>query len=511
MKSNRSQILAYAFIVLFYFQCAIKTHAQQTPASRLINLKNGMDSIASDNTEGRFTGSIGYLKAAKYVARELENAGLQPGWTNELGIKSFFQPVPFYRYNYDKVGTSITILKAGKRQVYSHSPENFVVINPTTSYKAAAMSAPIFIGYGINEPQSGWDDYRNKSLKGRWVLLLDGMPPPEIIGYKFPAALRDKYNQSNLSDSLKYAALLKHQVAGVILVPNETSSKNWERTVIRSYRFNYIHSVKAKQVYERKIPYILVHPSLASSLFSGDTFDFANKAEEYHAYTLNGIKIRVDIQMKKEFIHCFNVVAKAPGTDSTLQNEYLVVGAHLDHIGKVGTNVYNGANDDASGCVIMLQVAKANAESPTKRPLLFVFYTAEEIGMLGSAHFVSQPPVPKEQILLNINIEQIGSKNRSFPGIWAVGEPKFEKPFYRSAQSFNKSELKYDDIKTWIGEIINTDTGSFYEGQIPSILLSSGGFPEHHSTRDKIDLIDFSHLAKASELLNKLIEELANN
>ena len=112
---------------------------------------------------------------------------------------------------------------------------------------------------------------------------------------------------------------------------------------------------------------------------------------------------------------------------------------------------------------------------------------------------------------MNINLEQVGSKHRSFGGIWAVATPGFEQDFYRSGKNLIKSYLKYSPADSLLNEVSNTDTYNFLNKNIPSVLLSSGGFDEHHSPLDKIELIDFEHLQKVALLLNKFITLLGNN
>jgi hypothetical protein len=118
---------------------------------------------------------------------------------------------------------------------------------------------------------------------------------------------------------------------------------------------------------------------------------------------------------------------------------------------------------------------------------------------------------PVKNILVNINLEQVGSRHRSFRGIWAVGTPGFEKDFHSSGKAFHESGLKYTPIDSLLNEVSNTDTYTFMNKSVPSVLLSSGGFDEHHSPLDKIDLIDFEHLRKVVLLLNEFITRLGNN
>ena len=383
-------------------------------------LKKDMYGIASDATEGRFTGSPGYLKAAHYVAEQLTAAG----------IKTTLQGVPFLWDNFD--GSTITIGGTS----YPHKGGNFIVLQ----YSARV----------INE----------------WVVL------------------------KTMPDSAETAALIK-QGAGVILLPNEQQAGDWETTVIRKYRFGYMHYAAYYVPANAQLTIIMVSPALTG---------------EINSYT----KPVIDTRYKLDHIKGYNVIAKIPGTDKKLKDQTIISGAHLDHLGRLGAHIYNGANDDGSGCVALMAAARSVARHPVKRPTMFVFYCGEELNLLGSRYFMEHPPVPVKNILMNINLEQVGSKHRSFKGIWAVTTPGFEQDFYRSGKGLPVPYLKYSPADSLLNEISNTDTYNFMNKNVPSVLLSSGGFDEHHTPLDKIALIDFEHLRKVALLLDGFITRIGN-
>jgi hypothetical protein len=424
-----------------------------SPAQTIQSLKKDMYGIASDATEGRFTGSPGYFKAAHYVINELKAAGIKPGWTTENGKRTYLQPVPFIWDDY--TGSTLTV----NGVVYGHSGYTFIVVQPGGD-PGAMVQSPLFIGNGREE------DYAGVDAAGKWVVL-------------------------SQADSLSQALLAAHKVAGVILLPDEHQAKDWETTVIRQYRFGYMHYMPDGIPPSGGIPYILVSPELARVL-------------------VKGCHLAVKLMRTPERVTAYNVIGVLPGRDPKLKDQTIVVGAHLDHIGKIGNHIYNGANDDASGCVAELGAAKALMGHPCKRTLLFVFYTGEELNLKGSGWFMDHLSMPATNLLVNINLEQVGSKHRSFPGIWAVSTPGFEQAFYQSGKIFPESDLKYTPADSLMDEMSNTDSYSFIRKNVPSILLSSGGFDEHHTVLDKIDLIDFPHLRKATVLLNSLVEELGN-
>jgi len=389
--------------------------AVATQAQTIGQLKKDMYGIASDATEGRFTASPGYLRAANYVVARLKADGLKPR----------LQSVPFI---WDKhSGSSLNI----KGHQYPHTAANFIVL------------------------QLG------QAKKGKWLVLAPG-------------------------DSLKGKA------AGIILLPDANQRKDWETTVIRQYRFGYMHYLPDGMPAQQGVPTIIVSPLLAQNLNSGDS-------------------VTVTLKHRRENQMGYNVIALLPGTNPKLRHQTIVIGAHLDHIGRIGNHIYNGANDDASGCVAELGAAKVLANPRTARPVMFAFFCGEELNLKGSRWFNAHLPIPAKDILMSINLEQLGSKHRSFHGVWALGDTTYQQVFFSSGKGFSRKDLEFSPTDSVKEILSNTDSYSFMNNGIPSLLLGSGGFDEHHTPEDKISLIDFPHLRKASLLLIQLIRQIADH
>ena len=391
----------------------INRKAGQDSAPSTDNLKTDMNAIASDATEGRFTGSPGYRKAAGYMADQLKGAGLQTD----------LQPVPFLWDDY--TGSTLSI----NGVVYPHAPGTFIILQP------------------------------GKTSQGKWTVVSPG-------------------------DSIPAHA------AGVVSLPDQT--KDWETTVIRQYRFGYMHYVPDGMPSPTGVPTIMVSPELARHLKPGD-------------------RISVVLVHKTQPRTGYNVIAVVPGTDRNLKTQTVLVGAHLDHIGRIGTHIYNGANDDASGCVAGLEAAKTLAAHPCKRTVMFAFFCGEELNLKGSRWFADHRPLSAGNIVLDIQLEQLGSLHRSVPGVWALGDTAFQSAFFSAGGMFPTADLRFTPTDSVVEELSNTDAYSFMQKKIPSLLLGSGGFDEHHTTRDNVDLIDFPHLHKATLLLGNLVSALGDS
>jgi len=398
------------YIILLFICFAFAAKAQT-----IKQLKQDMYGIASDATEGRFTASPGYLKAANYVLNTLKTAG----------VKAHLQSVPFSWDDYS--GSVLTI--EGKN--YLHNSPNFIVLR-----------------HGI-------------AGSGKWVVLAPG-------------------------DSVK------GKPAGVVLLPNKNQADDWETAVIRQYRFGYMHYQPDGMNVPDGTPTIMVSPLLAKILVEGDS-------------------VEVLLKYRSESKTGYNVIGKAAGTNPKLAHQAIIIGAHLDHIGRIGNHIYNGANDDASGCVAELGVAKMLAAHPGKRPVIVAFFCGEELNLKGSRWFADHLGVPQSDILMTVNLEQLGSKHRSFGGVWALGDPPFKTAFMKAGKAFAASDLQFAPTDSVKEVLSNTDTYSFMNKHIPSLLLGSGGFDEHHTPQDKIDLIDFPHLQKVSRLLTRFIRQIADH
>ncbi len=379
--------------------------AQDADTSSIRRLRQDMDSIASDATEGRAAGSRGYKKAAQYAAAMFHAAGLRPGYVDAEGKESYLQPVPFIRDDY--ASASISVQKKGMTKTFTYSDGGFDILNPRTAKGHVRCVAPAFVGYCIHEPGEGWDDLAGIDVKNKWVILEDGIPS---VGAhpEFPEKLRRTYGNQKTRDSLKLDVLIRHHVAGIIVLPDEytmdTWESSWEMSKVEYHRINDAHGAMAdtneRVSSDPPVPIIRAGPELARSLFAGQQFDPILSRGKYHSSLLDNTTLDVRIDLKEKSFTSFNVIAVIPGTNPRSRREYVTVGAHLDHLGTIGEHIYCGANDDASGWVIILEAARAIALNPLKQSVLFILYTSEEESLIGSRYFLANPPVPIKQIAL---------------------------------------------------------------------------------------------------------------
>jgi hypothetical protein len=470
-----------------------------------------MEFIASDEMEGRMTASAGYKKAADYVVEHFESFGLEPGWTDDAFEKTFYQPVPFVRYHYGD-NNFLSIRSEGEPEKLVKGQNNYEIFYPGKGSIDIPEGRPVFVGYGIHEPGLGWDDFEGLDIEGKLVIIIAGFPDNPKSGPEFPSDVRQKYSDRRNGDFKRILNAIEKGAAGMIAIPDRNIVNNWDTIMAERKRSNLVpaEDYNPSSPGESPIPTIVLHADVVNRLFKDVDFKPITHKGNYRTMEMKNIELGLSVDVEKDLVDCYNIIGICLGSDPELSGEYITVGAHLDHLGRDGSVIYYGANDNASSCVLILEVARVLSKKPLKRSVMFILFTAEEIGHFGSLHYVAHPAIPHNQVSLNINLEQIGARTRNFDGIWAIGPASERHTLFAVKEKTSGIELGFDDIESQVPVISGSDTLSFYLKQLPAIILGSGGFPEHHQTSDNVDLIDYDHLYRATLFVQAYIEDLGN-
>ncbi|ABF43338.1 peptidase M28 [Candidatus Koribacter versatilis Ellin345] len=353
--------------------------------------------LADDNMEGRNTGSDGEKRAEAYVVEQAKASGLQAAGTN-----GFYQPVKLVESKLDEAGSSFALVKDGKSESLTLGDD----LTLSARLDGGDVEAPlVFVGYGLTIPEKNYDDLAGLDLKGKVAVIFSGSPasiPTELASHAQSAAERWK--------ALKAAG-----VVGVISIPNPKAMDiPWER--IKGNRLQAsMRLVELNETADEKLGGYF-NPASAQKLFEGSGHSFdeiaalgANREALPHFALKVSVKAKTTIERKE--IESANVVAKLVGSDAKLKNEYVVVSAHIDHLGMGepvnGDRVYNGAMDNGSGSALLLDLARSFKEHPEnlKRSVLFVWVTGEEKGLLGSRYFGLHPTVSRRAMVADINTD----------------------------------------------------------------------------------------------------------
>jgi Zn-dependent M28 family amino/carboxypeptidase len=360
--------------------------------------------LSADLLEGRAPATRGGRLASEYIASQLLAAGVEPGANG-----SYFQSVPI-----DIVGAdpaSINAVATGRANASLRYPDDIVVWGGSAVAQSAARGELVFVGYGATAPEYNWDDFKDADVKGKILLVLVNDPPettaePTLFGGR----AMTYYGRW----TYKFEEAERRGAAGMLIVhTTERAGYPWH-TVVGSW-------AKEQRMLPRdpKLPAPLdvrgwITDSAATALLKTAGLDMsalrAQAATRAFHPVATGITLDISFRNAVQHLRSENVVGVVRGSDKALSKEYIAYSAHWDHLGigppVNGDSIYNGAEDNASGVADMLAVARAAAASPhPKRSQLFVFVTAEESGLLGSAWFAQNPTVPISQIIANLNVD----------------------------------------------------------------------------------------------------------
>jgi Zn-dependent M28 family amino/carboxypeptidase len=356
--------------------------------------------LAADDMEGRDTGSPGLKKAEAYVVGQLKTAGLQPA-----GLKGYYQPVKFVSRQLVEKDSSAALVRDGKVEPLTLGED---AIFSTRVDLAASVEAPlVFVGYGLSIPEKDFDDLAGLDLKGKVAVLITGSPS------QIPSALASHHQTA----AERWKAFRAAGAVGIISIPNPASMDvPWARVSLnRLHPSMELAGSEFDETNGEKLA-LTVNPAHADKLFAGSGHSFQELAElaKERKPLLHfplSVSINAKAKLKKKTVMSSNIVASLPGSDPQLKNEYVVLSAHIDHVGigepVNGDRIYNGAMDNASGVAVLLDVAASLKKHPEnlKRSLLFVFVTGEEKGLLGSKYFAAHPTVDAKSMVADINID----------------------------------------------------------------------------------------------------------
>jgi Zn-dependent M28 family amino/carboxypeptidase len=383
----------------------------QSPAPKNFDGKTWWDHVkvlADDSMEGRETGSKGLRKAEAYVVEQLKEDGLQPA-----GTRSFYQPVKFVSRQIIEKDSSITLFGAAPSFLCRNTVEEKLILGEDAYLNTRVDLAPevqaplVFVGYGLRIPEKNYDDLAGLDLNGKIAVVFSGSPS------YLPAALASHYQ----SAGERWKAFRQAGAIGIISIPNPSSMDiPWSRIALnRTHVQMDLADPGFHETTGEKIA-LTFNPAKAEKLFAGSVHTFQEIADlgknrkPLPRFPLP-VSIRARVRVLTNEVESANVIAKLPGTDPTLKNEYVVLSAHIDHLGIGepinGDRIYNGAMDNGSGSALLLDMAASLKAHPEKlrRSILFVFVTGEEKGLLGSKYFAAHPTVDPKAMVADINVD----------------------------------------------------------------------------------------------------------
>lgn len=505
-------ILATALAATATAPAFVSSHEDKkpTPAESITvaELRDHMFYLASEEMRGRGLGTPDYALAADYCATQFREAELVPAIKDKQGNGTFLQKVPLATV---ALGEGNRLIFTSESKSADLSPgDDFLLLLSPQAESGRVETELLFLGYGISEPDYGWDDYEGIDVSGKAVMFTLDAPQKEGKPV-LPEELNRNYANAFRSLSLKVRTAAQKGAAAAVIIPDQQLASNWDR--FRRYLTRpRVITISEEDQEDNIIPAVLVSADALKTVFGEDTLNPSHMKTT--GPIINSFDVHIDMDIQKTKFTSFNVVATIPGTDPELKEEVVTIGAHLDHEGVRDGVVYPGADDNASGVVAALEVGEALALSPARRTVMIILYTGEERGLLGSGYFVQHPPVPQDKIIANINMDMVGRYDVNSEDaniLYAVGSDMICKQFKTIIEQVNADSLKlpleYNDPHNYFPR---SDQVHFHRAGIPAVFLTIDDHIDYHKPTDTAEKIHYGNMEKISRLVYHLTLALAN-
>lgn len=501
-------------------------------------LKAWLSFIAADEVGGRDTPSRGLDLTGKFIAMNLSTWGLKPAGDGN----SFFQRIPLRRERIDLARTRAEI----NGKPFAYGPD-FISLAMAAGTAAGPL---VYVGHGWVHEGKGINAYEGVDVREKIMVVAGGGYPPDAITF------RDTLRSGGWAHPYEYAQ--RHGAKGVIFLPHFRTLSEWEAHEQRTLSSGTISVVgrgrprTAGGFYEGafhrweldtsccglEIPAITASAEMFNPLLSGEKLSagalLSGKTatgEQVKAFDLNPDKrMSFTVALAADTVYAHNVLAVLEGSDPALRHEYVAVGAHYDTVGLEGIAGDGGADDNGSGTVAVMAMAKAFAAGDRpKRSVLFTWYAGEEKGLWGSRHFVEHPTVPLDQIVAYVNLDMVGRskdaadsnpQNAGLTGpdeVYVLGPKLTSTELGELSERVNRSYLnlrlnyRYDDPNAPEGLFRRSDDYPYAQKGIPIIYYFTGFHADYHAPSDTPEKIDYRKIGKVARTAFLTLWELAHS
>lgn len=426
--------------------------------------------LSHDLLEGRGTGQRGGDLAAEYIATQFAEYGLKPAGDHG----SYMQKVPLVGIT-TLPETQFSLVPKQGEPMNLKPLDEYVAFDQTQQPQSEVDADIVYVGYGIEAPEYNWDDYKGVDVRGKVLLMLVNEPPSDDPKF-FKGKALTYYGRW----TYKYEEAARKGAVGVMLI-HQTAMASYPWEVVRNSNSGEKSALKVDGLALKVASWI--HYDVAAKLASSSGMNLEKmmheaQSRDFHPANL-GAKLKAHMVSKLRNFESNNVVAMLPGSDHTLADEAVIYTAHYDHFGirpdMTGDNIFNGAEDNATGCGVVLELARAfgSAAARPRRSIIFAAVTAEEQGLLGSQYLGKHPPVPAGKISLDLNYDDL-------PPLGAPEEVEVSgaerTTFYPSVEAMAK-EFRLairPDSQPQAGHFYRSDHFSFARVGVPAFSIGEG-------------------------------------
>lgn len=468
--------------------------------------------LASDEYEGRETGQPGNDLASEYISKhfaslDLERKGLE---------NSYFQNVSFTWTSWENA----EIFVDGQR--FKHLWD-FLSFPGQNSDLILQTDEVIFLGFGIDDPR--YSDYKRKrNLKGKTIMIYQGEPVDSDGNSLVSGSNEPSVWAGGMDRKLKVAK--SHGVSEVLIIVEniqELLSQNRSKLLGPSVQLGDLRNAEnefANSCYiSTNIARLIMGNQIKKVVKSRDRINRKGKSKP--------VCLKTDLKVKQERrvskLDGKNVLGYLEGTDK--KEELIVISAHYDHLGKRGEDIYNGADDNGSGTTTVLELAEAfdlakEAGKGPRRSVLFLLFTGEEKGLLGSEYYAKYPILPLSSTICNVNVDMVGRVDEKYQDnpnyIYVIGSDRLSSNLHRINEEVNNKyeqlvlDYTYNDEKDPNRYYYRSDHYNFAKNGVPAIFFFNGNHPDYHRITDTVEKINFEKMEKIGRHIFHLTWELAN-
>lgn len=471
-------------------------------------LRSDLTHFASDELLGRLAGTPSARRAAEFIAARLTAAGLEP-----MGDSGFFQRVPLSRQVFAPT-TKFLVTSRGRATELKAGEDLVPLLRLGEGVPLPQLSASgdiVFAGYAMTSPQLGRDDLGKLDLAGKVVVFVGGAPANVDSATRARLEAPEQLGQ-------RMGAILMRGPAAIIIVATGKLEDDFD--AMASEVMHGSLELSSKETEEQRVlPMVMFARARAGSPLLPARWPADDQPQAL------GRHLTAKVTLGRAQAASHNVIALLRGSDPALSNTYVALGAHLDHIGVQaaagGDTIANGADDDGSGSMALVSIARALATSPLRprRSVLFVWHTGEEAGMLGSQWFVTNPTVPVDSIVAQLNADMIG---RNAPDSLMLVGPRAapngqSRVLGALVDSVNTALSRPFSInREWDSPdhpeqiYLRSDHYSYAKRGIPIVFFTTGLHADYHKVSDEVSKIDFGKLSRVSDLIMRSALAVAN-
>jgi len=500
-------------IILFLWALGlIEINAQNYFADpeAISRIRSNLIVFSSDSFEGREAATRGEDSAAKFISEKLIEYGVEPFGDDstfyqnfEINVKNVDSSSFIELFNPDASTLRLTI----GNDFYMST-----AIVPSAKY-CGVESEIVFAGFGISAGNYNYDDYQDLDVVDRVVLIYSGLPANDSGSF---LSSEDYRKFSDLKYKILNAA--ENGASGILILPSGFSVKN-QNWIMKEALLPSFTLFDESGFGNKSIPSALLSVEAASLLLEKERYSYdeliaALEDDEIPGWFFLGKKVKFNYEIHQEKRSSKNIIGLIEGTDYSLKNEYVTLGAHYDHEGIVNGEIFNGADDNASGTVAVLEAARRLAESKiNKRSILIIFHAAEEKGLLGSKYLTANSSFMND-IIVNINVDMVGREH--IDTIYSIGSDKLTAELKTIVEEVNNETVNFsfnymfDEPGDPQRLYYRSDHYNYAKQNIPVVFFYDYMLTDYHKPSDDADKINFKKIEKVSALITGIAQKVSN-